>query len=139
MIDRVTGLINMLKYFLSAAPPQALMASLRELYPNYYVDLKQLKLELLGENMTTNDNIIRFNNIKLWTEKTLTIEEIEYKNKHKALRFLFTPLLESKILEKASELKTDILGDADIDVVEESETPAHVQPRGGPKPPQPQN
>lgn len=111
------------------------MATMRETYPNYYADLKQLRLDVLGENMTTNENMIRFNNIKLWNDKTLTTEEIEYKNKHKALRILFTPLLDSEILEKAAELKTDIVGDVDIDTVGDGETRSQEPPKKGPEPP----
>ena len=137
MIETITGLIDLLKYFLSAAPPQSLMTSMREIYPDYYADLKQLKLSVVGENMTTNENMIRFNNIKLWVEKTLTTEEIEYKNKHKALRFLFTPLLESEILEFSGELKADIVGDVDTDPVDDN-SDSHAQQRPpAPAPPAP--
>ena len=134
MIETITGLIDLLKYFLSAAPPQSLMTSMREIYPDYYADLKQLKLSVVGENMTTNENMIRFNNIKLWVEKTLTTEEIEYKNKHKALRFLFAPLLESDILEKGGELKADVVGDYEYNV-EDNENLVGEPPQKPPEPP----
>ena len=137
MIDKIMGLIASLKYFLSAAPPQALTTLIRQKYPDYYADLKQLRLDVLGENMTTNENMIRFNNIKLWAEKTLTTEELEYKNKHKALRFLFTPLLESEILEFSGELKADMVGDVDTDPVDDN-SDSHAQQRPpAPAPPAP--
>ena len=96
--------IELLKFLLSAAPPQTLTHALRESYPDYFDTLRLLKMYVFGENMLASEAFVKLKNIKMWTEKTLTTEEHEYVGKVKALNFTFAPILINDILECASDI-----------------------------------
>lgn len=102
IIEEITRRIYLLNSLCSASPPIALTAKLSESHPDYYSSLKTLHIIT-----SASENQAKLANIKLWCEKTLTVEEEEYTAKLKALKVAFTVIIESDILTLVGSLDTD--------------------------------
>jgi hypothetical protein len=63
-----------------------------------------VKLKTLKTDVANQENMSKFDTIKQWFERTLTVDDNDYANKIKQLRFIFTDLLLSEILEQAVQL-----------------------------------
>lgn len=64
-----------------------------------------MKLKALKTDVANQENMLKFDTVKQWFERTLTVDDNDYANRIKQLRFIFTDLLLSEILEQAVELR----------------------------------